>query len=196
MPHGTIKTQWTFIPESFQGWEDLAEDHNNCVCRSRDCRDFVGLPPLSGLKRQAVAEGIAVQPAVPRPQFVRQIDEIWGVRCACRVRALPCPDLTSHPCGRYANLAELSEEDRENKLEVKTVEYLVHGIFARSEKGMGEGKNGLPGAWWFDLDEILATIAEDDLKQKLQAFEQAQLATRDEAIAAAMERKEAAAADD
>ena len=46
--------------------------------------------------------------------------------------------------GRYANLAELSEEDRENKLEVKTVEYLVHGIFARSEKGMGEGKNGLP----------------------------------------------------
>ena len=50
--------------------------------------------------------------------------------------------------GRYANLAELSEEDRENKLEVKTVEYLVHGIFARSEKGMGEGKNGLPGAFW------------------------------------------------
>ena len=47
--------------------------------------------------------------------------------------------------GRYANLAELSEEDRENKLEVKTVEYLVHGI---SEKGMGEGKNGLPGAFW------------------------------------------------
>ena len=84
MPHGTIKTQWTFIPESFQGWEDLAEGHNNCVCRSRDCRDFVGLPPLSGqVKRQAVAEGIAVQPAVPRPQFVRQIDEIWGVRCAC-----------------------------------------------------------------------------------------------------------------
>ena len=50
-------------------------------------------------------------------------------------------DLTSHPCGRYANLAELSEEDRENKLEVKTVEYLVHGIFARSEKGMGEGRS-------------------------------------------------------
>ena len=84
----SIKTQWTFIPESFQGWEDLAEGHNNCVCRSRDCRDFVGLPPLSGqVKRQAVAEGIAVQPAVPRPQFVRQIDEIWGVRCACRVCA-------------------------------------------------------------------------------------------------------------
>ena len=39
-------------------------------------------------------------------------------------------------------------------------------------------------------------IAEHDLKQKLQAFEQAQLATRDDAIAAAMERKEAAAADD
>ena len=197
MPHGTIKTQWTFIPESFQGWEDLAEGHNNCVCRSRDCRDFVGLPPLSGqVKRQAVAEGIAVQPAVPRPQFVRQIDEIWGVRCACRVCALACPDLTSHPCGRYANLAELSEEDRENKLEVKTVEYLVHGIFARSEKGMGEGKNGLPGAFWFDLDKILATITEDDLKQKLQAFEQAQQETRNEAIAAALQRKAAATAED
>ena len=85
----------------------------------------------------------------------------------------------------------------ENKLETKTVEYLVHGLFARSEKEMGENKNGRHGAWWVDLDKILATIAEHDLKQKLQAFEQAQKATRDEAIAAAMERKEeAAAADD
>ena len=51
--------------------------------------------------------------------------------------------------------------------------------------------------WWVDLDKILATIAADDLKQKLQAFEEAQKATGDEAIAAAMERKEeAAAADD
>ena len=83
-PEGTRLAQWTRIPESFQGWEDLAEDHNNCVCRLRECRDFVGLPSLSvPAKRQAVAEGIAVQPAVPRPQFVRQIDEIWGVRCAC-----------------------------------------------------------------------------------------------------------------
>ena len=95
--------------------------------------------------------------------------------------------------GRYANLAELDEEDRENKLEVKTVEYLVHGIFARSEKGMGEGKNGLPGAFWFDLDKILATITKDDLKRKLQAFEQAQ---QDEAIAAALQRKAAATAEE
>ena len=72
-------------------------------------------------------------------------------------------------------VAELSEEDRENKLEVKTVEYLVHGI---SEKGMGEGKNGLPGAFWFDLDKILATITEDDLKQKLQAWPSRIRATR------------------
>ena len=34
------------------------------------------------------------------------------------------------------------------------------------------------------LDKILATITEDDLKRKLQAFEQAQQETRDEAIAA------------
>ena len=101
------------------------------------------------------------------------------------------------PRGRYGNLAELGDEDRENKLETKTVEYLVHGLFARSEKEMGENKNGRHGAWWVDLDKILATIAADDLKQKLQAFEEAQKATRDEAIAAAMERKEeAAAADD
>ena len=53
-----------------------------------------------------------------------------------------CSDLTAVR-GRYANLAELGEEERENKLEAKTVEYLVHGLFARSEKGMGEGKNGL-----------------------------------------------------
>ena len=51
---------------------------------------------------------------------------------------------------------------------------------------MGEGKNGLPGAFWFDLDKILATITKDDLKRKLQAFEQAQ---QDEAIAAALQRK-------
>ena len=70
----------------------------------------------------------------------------------------------------------------------------AHGIFARSEKGMGEGKNGLPGAFWFDLDKILATITEDNLKQKLQAFEQAQQATRDGAIAAVLQRKEARAA--
>ena len=60
---------------------------------------------------------------------------------------------------------------------------------------MGEGKNGLPGAFWFDLDKILATITEDNLKQKLQAFEQAQQATRNvEAIAAVLQRKEAQAA--
>ena len=86
------------------------------------------------------------------------------------------------PRGRYVNLAELGDEDRENKLETKTVEYLVHGLFARSEKEMGENKNGRHGAWWVDLDKILATIAADDLKQKLQAFEEAQKATRDEAI--------------
>ena len=74
------------------------------------------------------------------------------------------------PRGRYVNLAELGDEDRENKLETKTVEYLVHGLFARSEKEMGENKNGRHGAWWVDLDKILATIAADDLKQKLQAF--------------------------
>ena len=106
-----------------------------------------------------------------------------------------CSDLTALR-GRYANLAELGEEERENKLEAKTVEYLVHGLFARSEKGMGEGKNGLPGAFWFDLDKILATITEDDLKQKLQAFEQAQQETRNEAIAAALQRKAAATAED
>ena len=92
MPHGTIKTQWTFIPESFQGREDLAEDHNNCVCRLRECRDFVGLPSLSvPAKRQAVAEGIAVQPTVPRPQLVRRVDEIWGMRCACLACAHSLP---------------------------------------------------------------------------------------------------------
>ena len=55
---------------------------------------------------------------------------------------------------------------------------------------------GLPGAFWFDLDKILATITEDDLKQKLQAFEQAQQETRDEAIAAALQRKAAATAEE
>ena len=25
------------IPESFQGWDDLADGHNSCVCRGVDC---------------------------------------------------------------------------------------------------------------------------------------------------------------
>ena len=86
---------------------------------------------------------------------------------ACNVCAPPfCSDLTLLPRGRYVNLAELGDEDRENKLETKTVEYLVHGLFARSEKEMGENKNGRHGAWWVDLDKILATIAADDLKPR------------------------------
>ena len=85
-PDGNENTQWTFIPDSFHG--DGLREGSCCVCSLAECREHVGLPPL-GQKRQAVAEGIAVQPAVPRPQFVRQIDEIWGVRCACRVCALP-----------------------------------------------------------------------------------------------------------
>ena len=44
-PEGNDHTQWTFIPESFQGWDDLTEGHSGCACRSRDCRDFVGLIP-------------------------------------------------------------------------------------------------------------------------------------------------------
>ena len=86
-PEGTRLAQWTRIPESFQGWDDLADGHNGCVCRGIDCRDFVGLPPLSGQrKRPALAEGTAVQPAVPRPQFVLSPVAL----CACaRV-----PDLT------------------------------------------------------------------------------------------------------
>jgi hypothetical protein len=88
-PEGTRLAQWTRIPESFQGWDDLADGHNGCVCRGVDCRDFVGLPPLSGQrKRPALAEGTAVQPAVPRPQFVLSPVAL----CACgpvpRVRRL------------------------------------------------------------------------------------------------------------
>ena len=60
-------------------------------------------------------------------------------------------------------------------------------------EGDGRGQERLPGALWFDIDKILATIAADNLKETLQAFEQAQQATRDEAIAAALERKAAAA---
>ena len=72
----------------------------------------------------------------------------------------------------------------------------VHGD--PNEPSLGAGAAGAPCVTLTLalVDKILATIAEHDLKQKLQAFEQAQLATRDEAIAAAMERKEAAAADD
>ena len=51
-PEGNDHTQWTRIPESFQGWDDLAEGHNGCVCRCRDCREFVGLVAYSGQRKR------------------------------------------------------------------------------------------------------------------------------------------------
>ena len=86
-PNGTPSTQWAFIPAGCNG-AVLREGHSFCVCRHKDCREAVGLPPY-GQKRQAVAEGVAVQPAFLRPKFVRRIDELWGVRCACNVCAPP-----------------------------------------------------------------------------------------------------------
>ena len=57
----------------------------------------------------------------------------------------------------------------------------VHGD--PNEPSLGAGAAGAPCVTLTLalVDKILATIAEHDLKQKLQAFEQAQLATRDEA---------------
>ena len=140
------------------------------------------------------AEGIAVQPAVPRPQFVRQIDEIWGVRCACGGCApLFCSDLTATLARqvRQPGRARRGGPREQARGEDGRVPRARHLRAVRE----GDGR-GLPGTFWFDLDKILATITEDDLKQKLQAFEQAQQETRNEAIAAALQRKAAATAED
>ena len=113
--------------------------------------------------------------SVPRPQFVRQIDEIWGVRCACRVCALACPDLTSHPCGRYANLAELSEEDRENKLEVGKRSQHACGVErARPRPRAGWRWSGASLGSMADRDEEGAEVARTPL------FHRWLMSTRDE----------------
>ena len=84
--------QWQLVPEAFASVHALAE--GAAVCKKADCRRWCGIVPPKqkpGRKRQAVggggssvAAGVAVDEAqeLPRPPFLRSIDEVWGVRCA------------------------------------------------------------------------------------------------------------------
>ena len=66
--------------------------------------------------------------------------------------ALPSP-ATARRARRNANLAEMSEAERENKIITAsdTLEYLVHGHWEPTEGHV----NGRYGAWWVDIFYIL-----------------------------------------
>ena len=103
--------------------------------------------------------------------------------------ALPSP-ATARRAHRNANLAEISEAERENKIIAAsdTLEYLIHGHWEPTKGHV----NGRYGAWWVDLYYILKSgLEEQELKDKLQLYEESQRATRNEAIAEARARLEA-----
>ena len=89
---------------------------------------------------------------------------------------------------RNANLAEMSEAEREmNKIITasETLEYIVHGHWEPTQGHI----NGRYCAWWVNIYYILKSgLKEQDLKGKLDLFEEGQRAVRNEAIAEAKAR--------
>ena len=108
--------------------------------------------------------------------------------------ALPSP-ATARRARRNANLAEMSEAERENKIVTAsdTLEYLVHGHWEPTQGHV----NGRYGAWWVDIFYILKSgLEEQELKEKLDIYEEGQRAVRNEAIADAKARLAAEAEDE
>ena len=58
-------------------------------------------------------------------------------------------------------------------------EYLIHGLFKRTE----DDTNGIHGAWWVPLKKLLKEYGEEDLKPILEAFEAEQVEERAQALA-------------
>ena len=107
--------------------------------------------------------------------------------------ALPSPATARRP-HRNANLAEMSEAERENKIVTAsdTLEYLVHGHWEPTQGHV----NGRYGAWWVDVFYILKSgLEEQELKEKLDIYEEGQRAVRNEAITEAKARLAAEAED-
>ena len=72
----------------------------------------------------------------------------------------------------------MSAEMRENPLEWRGLENLVHGRFFRSANAI----NAIPGAWWMPLVAMVESQGKDVVEGKVEVFESEMKAARKEAM--------------
>ena len=65
-----------------------------------------------------------------------------------------------------------------------SLEYAVHGKWRRAE----DDRNGVHGCWYIGVDELVETFGAEAVNAKLAAYEAAQAAARESAVAAAAAR--------
>ena len=92
------------------------------------------------------------------------------MRCRCSLRVRSLTDCFA--CARrYISPAGLDDPIiAGNRLPFdpsEHLEYLVHGKFARSE----DDTNGVFGAWWVDLETLMAQLEDEDLENAIEEFE-------------------------
>ena len=88
----------------------------------------------------------------------------------------------------------LDEETRGNPLphaRSRALEYAVHGKYLRSESD----RNGVYGTWWVGVPQLVATFGAQAFREKLRAYEVAQVEARERAVRAAERAAERAERD-
>ena len=178
--------QWRCIPDEFEG--ELADGCQGCVCKRDPCADFAGLRAYgkSGKRKAAeAAVGVPLKPAAypPRPPELREIQQVWGLRCALQVASPALPSSTVR-ARRFANHEELYAEDEtlvENRLvhdACETVEYLVHGKYGRGD----HDANGKYGVWWCEMDFLVTQLGEAAVNDFLEGWEEGLRGVRERAM--------------
>ena len=189
--------QWTTVPEPFATVQGVS---GRCVCKKAACRRWCGLKHEKqkpgrkrGFSEEAGASAAGTSNGVlPRPPWIRSIDQIWGVRCGVHALACDFPHI-SRPLPsclvslfflfslRYADIDDLDEVTRSNLLPYPpavALEYAVHGKYART----ADDSNGVWGTWYIGLRELVQVFGKDEVATKLAEFEEEQKQAREEAL--------------
>ena len=97
---------------------------------------------------------------------------------------IPDPMLTARAAHRYCNIADMTPEQRGNRIAIFGVvlEYCVHGEWLMSETD----ENGRWGAWWVPLRKMVKDCGKEAVEEKLDAFEADVAEEKATAMAAAM----------
>ena len=83
---------------------------------------------------------------------------------------------------RFVDLSKLDEVTRANRLPFESsqsIEYLVHGKFRRTEDDI----NGMFGAWWVPLEQLVLQLGEPIVEAQLEGYEQEAQRARQHALA-------------